>query len=146
MALGISEQQAISICASPAFARKLSISSPYRDFSELVDAARNIWWKEIGPSEWLSAFAAHPRIGESKAADERSEEFAAFSRSEQVMYSALATCTDVDIICITPIVLTICKLRKLLLKQLMQKSRKNCSNGINYIMTNSDLFSSYLRR
>ncbi|GAX73778.1 hypothetical protein CEUSTIGMA_g1229.t1 [Chlamydomonas eustigma] len=83
MALSVTEEQAISICASHAFARKLSTNSPYRDFTELIEAARHIWWRDIGPSEWLAAFAAHPRIGESKAAVEKSEEFAAFSRSEQ---------------------------------------------------------------
>ncbi len=83
MPLSITESEALSICASPAFAKRLAAGSPYRDFGELVDAAQRIWWREIGPGEWLAAFDAHPKIGETAHRD-HSAAFAAFSHSEQV--------------------------------------------------------------
>ena len=83
MAFKISQEQSISCCASPQWAHRLAAASPFRDFAEVVDSARCIWWAEVGASEWLSAFAAHPRIGDNKAVEEKPAAFAAFSRSEQ---------------------------------------------------------------
>ena len=90
----ISKDQAIGCCASPAWAEKIAACSPFRDFSDLIDAARSIWWAKIGPSEWLSAFAAHPKIGDNKAVEQKPAAFAAFSRSEQAAANETSS-TDV---------------------------------------------------
>ena len=83
MTLSITKDQAIGCCASPAWAEKLAACPPFRDFYNLVDAARRIWWAEIGPTEWLTAFQAHPKIGDNRAVEQKPAAFAAFSRSEQ---------------------------------------------------------------
>lgn len=41
-------------------------------------------------TEWLSAFSAHPKIGDGKAVEAKPAAFGAFSRSEQVGGSAKA--------------------------------------------------------
>ena len=83
MPISITKEQAVSCCASPGWAERLASGSPYCDFSSIIDAARRVWWAETGASEWLKAFAAHPRIGDNKAVEEKPAAFAAFSRSEQ---------------------------------------------------------------
>jgi len=42
---------------------------PFGSRAETLEAADSVWW-ELGPLEWLDAFASHPRIGE-KSADQR---------------------------------------------------------------------------
>jgi len=91
MHLAITKDQAIGCCASPAWAEKIAARSPYHDFSALVDSARRIWWEEIGPTEWLFAFAAHPKIGDNKAVEQKPAAFAAFSRSEQAAANETAS-------------------------------------------------------
>ena len=44
-----------------------------REQDDLFTAAESIWW-ELEPSDWLEAFAAHPRIGEKKLSGWASEE------------------------------------------------------------------------
>eukprot|EP00195_Chlamydomonas_chlamydogama_P015249 CAMPEP_0202891480 /NCGR_PEP_ID=MMETSP1392-20130828/1527_1 /ASSEMBLY_ACC=CAM_ASM_000868 /TAXON_ID=225041 /ORGANISM="Chlamydomonas chlamydogama, Strain SAG 11-48b" /LENGTH=317 /DNA_ID=CAMNT_0049575241 /DNA_START=100 /DNA_END=1053 /DNA_ORIENTATION=+ len=83
MTYSITEEQALSCCASKAFAAKLAAASPFADFGTLVDTARRIWWSEVGTTEWLDAFAAHPKIGDHEAVEQKPAAFAAFSKSEQ---------------------------------------------------------------
>ena len=37
---------------------------PFADLPQLLNAAGELW-DRLGPSDWLEAFAAHPRLGES---------------------------------------------------------------------------------
>jgi OHCU decarboxylase len=41
-------------------------SQPFAGAGQMLEAAGRIW-SELGPADWLQAFAAHPRIGESSA-------------------------------------------------------------------------------
>ena len=41
----------------------MAAARPYRDLSELIEAAESAW-SQLTPDDWLRAFAAHPRIGE----------------------------------------------------------------------------------
>lgn len=89
--LSISVEQALSCCASPQFAQRLAARSPFRDVGEVVDAARSIWWNEVGVTEWLAAFAAHPKIGDNKGVQDKAAAFGAFSRNEQAAAAQSAT-------------------------------------------------------
>jgi hypothetical protein len=89
--VAITFEQCINCCASTSFAHKVAASSPFRDFGELIDVARSIWWREIGITDWLEAFAAHPKIGEKKAAKEVSKQFGDFSSGEQQAAAQSAT-------------------------------------------------------
>ena len=50
--------------ASRPWAERVASGRPYRDFESLMDAC-DAAWSQLAPSDWLAAFAAHPRIGES---------------------------------------------------------------------------------
>lgn len=75
-----------SACASRAWIEGMSASRPFDDLAEVLCEAERIWWT-LDESDWMEAFAAHPRIGDSPAADVTSspdeDEAASFSRSEQ---------------------------------------------------------------
>mmetsp|Transcript_9955 Transcript_9955/g.17430 ORF Transcript_9955/g.17430 Transcript_9955/m.17430 type:complete len:324 (-) Transcript_9955:527-1498(-) len=79
----ISQEQAITCCASHRFAQRLAAGSPCADFTDLVAAARHIWWRECGVTDWLEAFAAHPKIGDRKGSEGKPAAFTAFSAAEQ---------------------------------------------------------------
>ncbi len=49
---------------SKAWAAAVAKRRPYGDFAALVTAADSVW-SGLAPSDWLEAFAAHPRLGES---------------------------------------------------------------------------------
>jgi allantoicase len=57
----------IAACASPGWAKAVVARRPFSSPNELLVTAEKEWWKQP-EAEWLHAFAAHPRIGESKAA------------------------------------------------------------------------------
>ena len=67
---------------SRAWGRALVAARPFADLRALFAAAEAAWWA-LGPDDWLEAFAAHPRIGESKAAPTQGAQAAAWSREEQ---------------------------------------------------------------
>ena len=50
--------------ASALWARRVAAGRPYADFAPLLAACESAW-AELAPADWLSAFAAHPRIGDS---------------------------------------------------------------------------------
>jgi OHCU decarboxylase len=66
----LSEEDAVSwalaLCGSRAWARCLARSRPLEDRVAIIGAAESCW-KRLAPSQWLEAFAAHPRIGDSAA-------------------------------------------------------------------------------
>jgi OHCU decarboxylase len=49
---------------SRAWAKAIAARRPYADVDALMTAADSVW-SELKPSDWLEAFAAHPRLGES---------------------------------------------------------------------------------
>jgi OHCU decarboxylase len=48
---------------SKAWAAAVANRRPYADFASLVTAADSVW-SALKPADWLEAFAAHPRLGE----------------------------------------------------------------------------------
>lgn len=58
------ESRLITCCGSRAWASAVAGRRPYADFDALVEAAGAVW-SALEPSDWLEAFAAHPRLGES---------------------------------------------------------------------------------
>jgi OHCU decarboxylase len=57
----------VAACASPGWAKAVVKRRPFASANLLLLAAEQEWWKQP-QAEWLHAFAAHPRIGESAAA------------------------------------------------------------------------------
>lgn len=82
----------LACCGSRAFAAAVAQARPFTDLDSLLTAADRIWWS-LAASDWLEAFACHPRIGESKSRSESknpgestghsSSQFAAWSAQEQ---------------------------------------------------------------
>jgi OHCU decarboxylase len=83
----------LSCCGSPEWVRMLLERRPYASLTSLIVDAEAVWFA-LPESEWLAAFACHPRIGERKAETESTVQFAAWSGREQS--SAQATLAAVD--------------------------------------------------
>ncbi len=77
----------LACCGSQAFAAAVARSRPYGDIDSLLARADNIWWS-LNESDWLQAFAGHPRIGEAPA--NTSHQFSAWSKQEQSKASTAA--------------------------------------------------------
>ena len=58
------ERRLLECCGSRAWAGAVAARRPYADFAALVTESDSIW-NELTPTDWLEAFAAHPRLGES---------------------------------------------------------------------------------
>ncbi|HKW70219.1 MAG TPA: 2-oxo-4-hydroxy-4-carboxy-5-ureidoimidazoline decarboxylase [Candidatus Dormibacteraeota bacterium] len=58
------EDQLFAAFADRSWAAEVASGRPYRDIDQLLDAAE-LAWSKLKPGDWLRAFAAHPRIGES---------------------------------------------------------------------------------
>jgi OHCU decarboxylase len=58
------ERRLYSCFANRAWAARVAVGRPYHDLTTLLASAESAW-TELLPSDWLEAFAAHPRIGES---------------------------------------------------------------------------------
>jgi 2-oxo-4-hydroxy-4-carboxy-5-ureidoimidazoline decarboxylase len=54
-------------CASPRWARAMVASRPFATADGLTDAVDRIWMS-LDESDWMDAFAGHPRIGERQGA------------------------------------------------------------------------------
>jgi OHCU decarboxylase len=76
----LSEEEAagelLAVCHSERWAREVAAGRPYADVAAVQRAADEVWLG-LGPRDWLEAFRAHPRIGESGGAS------AEWSRQEQ---------------------------------------------------------------
>jgi OHCU decarboxylase len=66
----------LACCGAPSWARRMAVGRPYRDAADLLQAADRVWW-DLDPSEWLRAFATHPRIGERKRGDDQAGRWSA---------------------------------------------------------------------
>jgi len=54
-----------AVCASPAWIDAMAAARPFASWEEMIATSDRIWMA-LPESEWLAAFAAHPRIGERK--------------------------------------------------------------------------------
>jgi allantoicase len=80
-AMGEDEARAgfLACCGSAAFADQMTAMRPYADASSLMVAADRVW-RGLSEDDWRQAFAAHPRIGETKSGHDASSRW---SRGEQ---------------------------------------------------------------
>lgn len=76
------EASFLACCGSPRWAREMAACRPFASQEALFRVADEAWWA-LDERDWLHAFAAHPRIGERKAAPAQGAVAAAWSRQEQ---------------------------------------------------------------
>lgn len=55
---------------------------PFADVADLLKKSAQIW-RNLDARDWLEAFAAHPKIGATKAVSQQSAQAAEWSRAEQ---------------------------------------------------------------
>lgn len=72
----------LACCGSLSWAQRMAAARPFADVEALLATADRIW-QELRPSDWLEAFASHPRIGERNATTPQSSQFAQWSAQEQ---------------------------------------------------------------
>jgi OHCU decarboxylase len=72
----------LGCCGSPRWAREMATRRPFANVDALLAAADEVWWA-LDPADWDDAFAAHPRIGERRAAPAQDARAAAWSAQEQ---------------------------------------------------------------
>ena len=56
------EEELLACCGSRGWARRMAASRPYRSDVEMAEEADRVW-RDLSETDWLEAFAAHPRIG-----------------------------------------------------------------------------------
>jgi 2-oxo-4-hydroxy-4-carboxy-5-ureidoimidazoline decarboxylase len=69
-------------CGSTRWCREMDRARPFDSEAALFEAAERIWW-ELARTDWLEAFAAHPKIGDLDALRNRFAATAAWSAREQ---------------------------------------------------------------
>jgi allantoicase len=72
------------VCGSARWAEAMLQARPFASWDGLLTAARETWFS-LDASDWLEAFAAHPRIGEKKAGWSSQEQSGTRSASDQTM-------------------------------------------------------------
>ena len=75
-------QELKKCCGARRWAEQLVKDRPFETIEALCERADSVWWS-LGPTDWLEAFLAHPRIGENKAATPGSEQTQKWSGQEQ---------------------------------------------------------------
>ena len=58
------ESELLACCGSREWTKRMRASQPFATTEQMLESAGRIW-NELAPSDWLQAFAAHPRIGQS---------------------------------------------------------------------------------
>lgn len=79
-------------CGSTEWVRRMIAARPFGTWQQLERVAEEIWWS-LSAGDWHEALAAHPRIGEKKAAPSQAAAAARWSSDEQsrAMQSSSAT-------------------------------------------------------
>jgi OHCU decarboxylase len=82
--LGAEEARAalLACCGSTRWAEGVAALRPFWDVGQLLNIAGRVW-RELGREDWLEAFRAHPKIGESKAEKETGAAARAWAEGEQ---------------------------------------------------------------
>ena len=76
------EELFLACCGSREWARAMAAMRPFRLVGDLFQWAGKKWFA-LPPSDWLEAFAAHPKIGSTKAAQAQNQRAAQWSKGEQ---------------------------------------------------------------
>ncbi len=80
------EAELLKCCGSAKWARQIVERRPFDNLNDLLAHADSIWWS-LDSTEWLEAFAHHPKIGEKRAAGAQSDEARRWSEAEQAKAS-----------------------------------------------------------
>ena len=72
----------LACCGSTRWADAVAALRPFWDVGQLLNIGGRVW-RELPREDWLEAFRAHPKIGESKAERETGAEARAWSEGEQ---------------------------------------------------------------
>ncbi len=72
----------LGFCGSPAFADRLVAARPFDSLRALFAAAQATWW-DLDEGEWLTAYAAHPRLGDGAKGKAQTEQSSHWSQREQ---------------------------------------------------------------
>ena len=72
----------LKCCGSTRWAREVAALKPFWDVTQVLILGHRVWM-ELQPDDWLEAFRAHPKIGETKTAAKVSEEERRWSEGEQ---------------------------------------------------------------
>lgn len=72
----------LACCGSTRWATEVAGLRPFWDVGQLLNLAGRIW-RELPHEDWLEAFRAHPKIGESKPQQETGAEARAWAEGEQ---------------------------------------------------------------
>ena len=72
----------LKCCGSTRWARELSALKPFWDVTQVLILGHRVW-TELSSDDWLEAFRAHPKIGETKAKAAVSEQEQRWSEGEQ---------------------------------------------------------------
>jgi 2-oxo-4-hydroxy-4-carboxy-5-ureidoimidazoline decarboxylase len=77
-------------CGSSRWSDRMARKRPFQSEASLFAAAEQTWWG-LAQSDWLEAFAAHPKIGDTAALKAKFAATAAWSAAEQ---AGVATAVD----------------------------------------------------
>ncbi len=69
-------------CGSTRWSREMESMRPFDSEAAVLEAAERVWWA-LEASDWLEAFAAHPKIGARGGARAEHAATAAWSKAEQ---------------------------------------------------------------
>lgn len=83
--LQITAEDVSNACSSKRFVSLVASRGPFRDITALLDTCRFVWWHEAHVTDWLEAFAAHPRIGDLDSLKAKYTQFAKSSQTEQAI-------------------------------------------------------------
>jgi OHCU decarboxylase len=72
----------LKCCGSTRWAREVAALKPFWDVTQVVIIGHRVW-AELTEEDWLEAFRAHPKIGETKAKAAVTEEEKRWSEGEQ---------------------------------------------------------------
>lgn len=75
-------KEVLSCCGSRAWVKEMVGKRPFEDEAAVLITADEVC-RKLEPSDWLEAFQAHPKIGESRAVAETGERSASWSKQEQ---------------------------------------------------------------
>jgi len=75
-------REALLCCGSQAWATALASRRPIGDESVLIETSTNIW-QDLPQEAWQEAFDSHPRIGQSHAQTQTTEQSLRWSAQEQ---------------------------------------------------------------
>jgi OHCU decarboxylase len=82
-------------CGSTRWATAMAGARPFADVDAMIARGEAVW-ALLAPADWLEAFAAHPRIGERRAASAWSSEEQAGTRSADERTQAKLAALNID--------------------------------------------------